>query len=450
MLKKIEDIKNVWLLVIVLLISSISLIPSWIHYDIIANDGAFWYIPLAKMYLNGKFLDTLPLELPVYPMLLAGISYLTGFNIELVGRILSAIFFVLSALGLFKLTQAVFKCKSAALIGVIFMITNRDLLDLSVDCLKETLVLCLIIWATYFMAYWLLISRNHAFLILSLVIYIFGALVRSTAVFFILSWYIVWIISSQKWKIRLALISVLFVFVIGAFYLNNAMHYNSLRTYNLDSLKINSDFYVQFIKYLECYFTASSPIVVIIALYGVISLFKKNVFAKFVASVFFVSLLIFSMRDYISDRYMLPIIIMFYPISAYIVLRGLSSGKKAIQIIGIIAIMYSSAQWVDLSFTKPIPRRLAIRQSGEWINENYGSDITISANQNRIIFYAGVETPIEKRDERGIIDLTKPTDIIAVDVSKDDGAEIKKAVEAKGYMLKKEIYPIFIYSSGKK
>ncbi len=447
MLKRIEEINDNWLLLVLLILSVISLIPPWIHYDIISEDGAFHYIPVAKMYLEGDFFRALSLEMPVYPVLLAAISLFTGSDFELAGRLLSAVFYIMSAIGLFKLSQSVFNSNAVAFVSGIFMITNRDLMDLGVDCLKDTFVLCLIIWATYFMTYWSLVKRKHVFFILSIFLYLIGTSVRSTAVIFLISLFLIWVISIRNWRSRLALILLLITGLAGAYCFKGLIaQYGNLRSFNLDLLKINSNIFMQVLRYFECYFTASNPMAVIIAGYGMILLFRRNIYTKLVTAVFFVSLLFFGMRDYISDRYMMPMIIMLYPVSAYFIIKWFSSGKKIVQFIGILAIVYSIAQWVDLSFTRPEPRRLAIRYAGQWIYENYGSDLKISTNQARVIFYARNNFKIEDRPKFGNIDLSSPADIIAVDISKDDGADIKKNIEKRGGSLLNQVYPIYIYN----
>jgi hypothetical protein len=285
------------------------------------------------------------------------------------------------------------------------------------------------------------------FFILSIFLYLIGISVRSTAAIFLISLFLIWVISINNRRSRLILILLLGTALAGAFCFKGLIaQYGNLRSFNLDLLKINSNTFIQVLRYFECYFTAGNPIAVIIAGYGTILLFKKNIYAKLVTAVFFVSLLIFGMRDYISDRYIMPMVIMLYPVSAYFVIKWLSSGKKVVQFIGIMTVVYSAAQWVDLSFTKPEPRRLAIRYAGQWIYDNYGSNLKISTNQARVIFYARNNFKIEDRPKFGNIDLSKPADIVAVDISKDDGADIKKDIERRGANLLNQVYPIYIYN----
>jgi hypothetical protein len=443
-LSKIEELKTSRLLIFSALMAIVSIVPPWFHYDIIAEDGAFHYIPIAKIIIEGDILNALSQELPVYPLLVSVMSFLTGNNFELAGRILSAIFYVLSALGMFKLTHSAFNSKSAAILSVIFLITNRDLMDLGVDCLKETLVLCLIIWSSYFWISWM-ISQKRFLLVLSLVFFILGCLTRSTVAFFLLSCVFVWLFSERKWKLliitTLGLLSIImtFIFIIK-------FNIESLRNYNPVGLELNNEIFFHIIKYLECFFTGGNPVAFIIGVYGVILLYRKNIYAKIIASVFVISLIIFSMRYYISDRYMMPMVMMFYTISASVVTTCLYSNKKILKAIGFVVILYSLAQWGELALKKPEPRRLAIKQAGEWIYNNYGSDTSISTNQSRIIFYAGVQTPLSKRPELGKINFNNPSKIIAVDVSKDDGADIKKDIERRGGNLLNQIYPIYIYN----
>lgn len=146
----IDRIPLSWICLFIILACLISLAPSWYQYDIISMDGAFQYIPVAELYLNGAFIEALTQkQLPLFPMLLALFSWITSFDLEMSGRLISVISFCIAAIGLFRVTVFVNSSRISGLIAVLFMITSRVLLYCSVDCLKESLLLCIIIWANY-------------------------------------------------------------------------------------------------------------------------------------------------------------------------------------------------------------------------------------------------------------------------------------------------------------
>jgi hypothetical protein len=441
-LENIDKVSSKWILIFITIVAALFLIPAWFHYDVISRDGAFHYIPIAGLYLKGKYLEALAMEFPVYPVLLALFSYITGFDLELSGRVLSAVFFILTAIGLFKLAYEIFKSNAVALITVFFMLTNRDLFDLGVDCLKETFFLCLIVWANYFMFCWVLTGKKYISLAVSIFLFLLGSLLRSSSMFFLLAWYFIWITRGRKWKVLVASLLIFSLVTTALLYFNDNIFYNVLRSYNPKLLMLDEGFAFHVVKYLECYFTTSNPIAIILACFGVITLYKKNIYMQLMTAVFFVAMVVFGMRDYISDRYILPMVIMFYPVSGYIAIQCVSSSKKIIIFVGIAAILYSFAQWVDLSITKPDPRMLAIKQSGQWILKNYGPDLAFTTNQDRIAFYAKGKLPDNDREK---IDLTKDKDIIVIDVDRDNGDIIKQKFDKEGKKPVKIFGSIFIY-----
>jgi len=113
---------------LVLVVSMLALLPAWLHYDIISRDGAFQYIPVARLFLDGNIVGALSRpQLPLYPMLMAALSWITGVDLELSGRLISGLSFILASLGLYKVTELVFKDRWASLLAVLFLISNKEL-----------------------------------------------------------------------------------------------------------------------------------------------------------------------------------------------------------------------------------------------------------------------------------------------------------------------------------
>ena len=83
---------------------------------------------------------------------------------------------------------------------------------------------------------------------------------------------------------------------------------SSLRSYDLVYFKLDENLNIQILKYLECYFTASNPGAVVLAVFGVILILKQNTYKKLVLLVFFISLIILGMKEYVSDRFMMRMV----------------------------------------------------------------------------------------------------------------------------------------------
>ena len=155
LINTIEKISSVKMTGVVLLIGLATIIPAWMNYDIIARDAIKLYVPVADMFLQGRFHDAIwgslaPLFIPLYEFLIFFVAKASGLGLETSGRLISAVSFVLGVLGIYKVTEVIFKDRIVALISVLFFISNRELLWRSVDCLKESLLVCLVLWGNYF------------------------------------------------------------------------------------------------------------------------------------------------------------------------------------------------------------------------------------------------------------------------------------------------------------
>ena len=158
-LLKISDTLNGYpdyiMIGIVFFISILALLPAWINYDIISTDGVYFYIPVARLFLEGNFHEALygklePLfPLPLYEILIFITAKITGFSLETSSRLVASSAYVLGSIGIYKITKQIANNRITALISVLFYLSNRKLLEYSVDCLKESLLICLILWANF-------------------------------------------------------------------------------------------------------------------------------------------------------------------------------------------------------------------------------------------------------------------------------------------------------------
>jgi hypothetical protein len=160
--------------------------------------------------------------------------------------------------------------------------------------------------------------------------------------------------------------------------------------------------------------------------------------AALTLGLFFV---IYAVWGFASDRYSLAPAIMTYPLAAAVIMKAVSSGKKAYVALAFAVMLFSPAQWGYNAFDSRDPEKLAQKDAGLWIKQAYGPEKDIITNRERLAFYAKgnlilVNLPDEFKHGNGIS---------AVDITKENGPELKSSIEIKGGRLVKEIYPVFIY-----
>lgn len=443
----IEKVSQAWIIVFIIFVSLISLIPSWRQYDIISNDGAFQYIPVAELYLKGAFIEALTQkQLPLFPMLLALFSWLTGLDLEMSGRLISVISFCLAAIGLFKLTTFVYPSRIAGLIAVLFMITSRVLLNCSVDCLKESLLLSIVIWANYLIIIGTGNEQKRYFLIAAGCILLFmGALIRSTTNLFIFSWLILWVFHKRRSILYRLIVLLLPVLTVLLLWLIKPDLPIFVRSYDLNQF-FGKDFTLRFILSgvwgaIDSMFSAGNQGAFAFALAGFYFIRKSNIYRFQVAATLILFFIIYSIWGSASDRYSLAPVIMAYPLAAAAILQGIKSKNKLITVLAYAVILFSPAQLVYNSFDSPDPEKLAQKYAGKWILSVKGPGSEILTNRERLAFYAKGKLVLINESK----DIKNEKSIIAVDASKEGGSDLIKSIENMGLHPLKVITPVFIY-----
>ena len=443
----IERVSQAWIIVFIIFVSLISLVPSWLQYDIISNDGAFQYIPVAELYLKGAFLEALTQkQLPIFPILLALFSWFTGFDLEMSGRLISVISFCLAAIGLFKLTTFVHPSRIAGLIAVLFMITSRVLLNCSVDCLKESLLLSIVIWANYLIILGIGKEQERYFLIAGGFILLFmGALIRSTTNLFIFAWLILWVFhkrQSIQYRLIVLLLPVLSVLVLWLIKPDLPIF---VRSYDLNQF-FGKEFSLMFLLSgvwgaIDSMFSAGNQGAFAFALAGFYFIRKSNIYRLQAAVTLILFFMIYSIWGSASDRYSLAPVIMTYPLAAATILQAIKSKNKLITALAYAVMLFSPAQLVYNSFDSPDPDKLAQKYAGKWILSVKGPENEIMTNRERLAFYAKGKLVLINESK----DLKSGTAIIAVDISKEGSSDLIKSIENMGLYPLKVITPVFIY-----
>jgi hypothetical protein len=114
----------------------------------IAKDGAFQYIPVAKLFYDGEYLQALQQpQLPLYPFLISILTHLTG-NFELAGQLISIIFSLMAIFPIYLIGKSLLGPRAGFWATILYLI-NPLMLNCSVDVLKEGLLIFLFFSSVY-------------------------------------------------------------------------------------------------------------------------------------------------------------------------------------------------------------------------------------------------------------------------------------------------------------
>ena len=439
-----EDRRAFSTALLVILASALALVPSWLNYDIIANDGAFQYIPVAELFLQGRFKDAfLTPQLPLFPLAIAGVSALTGLDPELSGRMVAAIAFIIAALGVYRLGMLTTKQRWMALLAVLFMITNRELVEDSVDCLKESLLMAFILWGNVFILRWVE-ERRLWQLSVGIFLLLSGGLLRSTALFFIGAWLILWAFHQRRgMALRVGLIASPAVVVLLLWFIDPTLPI-FIRSYNL-GLILKPEHTPLFLltaagKTINEFLVTGNPVVMLFAFAGLYWM-RAGVYARQAMVVLLIYLLIMTMWGHVfSGRYLLAPIVWLYPLAAYSVHAAWKSRRMIWKTCAVLAVLSCVALWVYQAQIPPDKDKLARKDAGQWILAQIGPGQEIMSNRMRLVFYAkGVPVHLEKIKPHG------PYPCIAVDVDTDDGRRFKARWDKAGLRSDKVFRTIHVY-----
>jgi hypothetical protein len=140
-----EDKKN---LIILFAIGVASRLYAFLLTFMISNDGAFQYIPVAKLFYRGDYLQALQQpQLPLYPFLISILTHLTG-SFELAGQLISIIFSLAALFPLYLIGKSLFGPKAAFWTTILYLV-NPLMLNCSADVLKEGLLVFLFLSSVY-------------------------------------------------------------------------------------------------------------------------------------------------------------------------------------------------------------------------------------------------------------------------------------------------------------
>ncbi len=140
-----EDRKHI---IVLFLVGLVSRLYAFLLLFMISNDGAFQYIPVAKLFYDGHYLQALQQpQLPLYPFLISILTYVSG-NFEFSGQLISIIFSLATLFPLYLIGKSLFGPKAAFWTTILYLI-NPLMLNCSVDVLKEGLLVFLFLSSVY-------------------------------------------------------------------------------------------------------------------------------------------------------------------------------------------------------------------------------------------------------------------------------------------------------------
>lgn len=445
---KVDSISSNMMMWIVSAAALLSLFPIWLNYDIISPDGAFQYIPTALFFLEGNFIAGFSQPQPLFPLLIAGVSWMTGINPELAGRVLSAGAFILAALGMFKLTELIFHDKRIALIAVLFLITNRELVENSVDCLKESLLVCLILWGNYFVLKGVRIpGRNKSALFLGGLLFLLGMFMRSTTLFFAEAWLILWAFNKKGSRmVRMALLAIPAATFVLLWFVNPDLPLYK-KSYNLGLLFNDPHTILSVLqaagRTLVEFFSTGNPLIVLI---GCIGFFfrEKDLYSIHLCLVMAIFLAILSAWEFVSGRYLLVLIAWICPLAAYTTMMMARSMNRMGKVASFLVVMTACIFWIDKAIESPDTNKLARKDAGFYILKHAGPDQEVFTNRDRLAFYAkGKYIPLEQAT-----DANKISSILAIDIEKAEGKAENSALKALGKKPAGVFDTIYIYLPG--
>ncbi len=372
------------------------LLPSWLHYDIISMDGAFQYIPVAKLFAAGSLGEALSqFQMPLFPALIASVANFVAGDFELAGRLVAVIGFMLLLCGVFALTFALFDRRLTALLAVVFTACTPILLKSSVDCLKESVFLALLVWGTLFVLRAINGSGRTRFCwgVLAGVFLLLATLLRSMALFVVVAWMLSGIIYAplqRRHKVMIILTPLLLALLC-------ALIFPALLTVERKGFYLapliaiypgTAKLLLNALGVLGQILLLGNPLVLLLAIRVLLGR-EYSRYYVYSLGLIVLTLPIFALLgDWVSGRYLLMVVVGLYPIAANVAVKFMDAGSRRGIVVAIVLVSCLGA-WLYQSTRLPNADYLDRRAAGIWLKEQDCS--VIMTNRPRIAFYAGAE-----------------------------------------------------------
>ncbi len=388
----IENMSPGQLLLTVLLAACAALVPAWLNYDIISRDGASQYIPTAMLFYEGRFLAALQEStLPLFPFLIAVVAKVTTLDFETSGRLIAVFSLALAAAGMYRVADEIYENRWVSLLAVLFLVTNGDLVMRSVDCLKESLLVCFILWGNYFILRQGRSGRKWLHLGMGTLLLVLGAMVRSTALLFLGAWLLLWVFHKRQGIAVRMLVPAIPVVAVIVLWLVDPSLPVFRKSFSLgkfvNAFPVFRVMVENIAGIIGTFFKTGNPLLILLGCWGLYAS-RKNSYSVhwcIVASIFFLLLV---RMQWTTDRYLLALVVWMYPLAACTAVEVLQSKQKVGRIVVWCALISAVAGWAVTSFRPPSDDRVARREAGAFILAELGPGQRVITNRDRLAFYA--------------------------------------------------------------
>jgi hypothetical protein len=386
---------------------------SQIH--MISIDGAFQYIPVAKLFYQGEYLKALAQpQLPLYPFLIGMSSHITG-SFELAGQLISIIFSLLAVFPFYLIGKSLFGPRPAFWATILYLI-NPLMLHSSVDVLKEGLLIFLFFSLVY-CSLRFLEEGKPTWLILTAVFAAGGALVRlNTLVVLVVMG--AWLgyslllregLREKKLDYRY-LWRVVPIFVVGAILVFAVIwgwdFLTTKKGYGLAQDFINEWFSyqrpdllrvgLQCLSIVGRFIEKAYPLPFLLALFGLGWRIKAKEFSaeeKYLTLLIAVLIVTFFPLLYASGRYHLPAIFLVYLWAGFgfvkigeLIDKRFTKYRKATAVISVMILL---GAMVPLCLQPQRLDKIGRKEVGLWLREHTLAPPIIMADDPRVAYYAG-------------------------------------------------------------
>jgi len=406
-----EDKRN---LILLLAIGLALKLYAFCGFFVIAIDGAFQYIPVAKLFYHGEYLQALQQpQLPLYPFLISILTHVTG-NFELSGQLLSIIFSLAALFPLYLIGKSLFGPKAAFWTAILYLV-NPLMLYCSVDVLKEGLLIFLFFSSLYGSLRFLQEGRIQ-WLIFTVVFAAAGALVSMIAivVLVVLGGWLGYAVLRVRARERELAYRYLWVVIVAAgalliFLIPGVLGWEFLiskKPYKL----IEDIFYRWFVAEWPTFSQIGASSLAIVgrfiektgalpfnlALFGIGWRVKVKEFSaeeRYLAAMMVVLIFIFFPQLYASGRYHLPAIFILYFWAGFgfarlleLLERRFKRHSRRVALISIIVLLITI---LPLSLKPQRLDKLGHKEAGLWLRKQAPSPPVILTDDPRVAYYAG-------------------------------------------------------------
>jgi hypothetical protein len=408
-----EDRKN---LIILVSFGLLLRLYAFSQIYMISLDGAFQYIPVAKLFSQGDYLQALlQRQLPLYPFLISALSYITG-DLEVSGQLISIIFSLLAVFPLYLIGKSLFGPR-AGFWAAIFYIFHPLMLQSSVDVLKEGLLIFLLLSSVYCSLRFLQ-EGERQWLIWTIVLAIVGALVRVITLEVLLLMGL-WLgykalrerVRDRKLAHRYLWVVIVAIGVIAAFVIPGILGWeffvekkpfiratSILHQWFVYELPRVSQIGAGALTIIGTFVKKAYPIPFLLALFGLGWRVRAQEFSaeeKYLALLIGLLIIIFFPLLYASDRYLLPAIFLLYLWAGFgfVKLRELLDRRftRYPMVNATILIMVLLIASIPFALQPQRLDKIGRKEAGLWLREQVLSPPLILTDDPRVAYYAGGE-----------------------------------------------------------